>query len=222
MAKRNDDWGTASRSTICRRLNKLDHRAYYFYSFAACGTLGAIADRREFKEWIDASRRMLDINDDESRVDYIIDMQELSVRISSLLSLTKNANSTIEGYQYSWEALQNLVFPSFRTVNQHVIAYRVKVFGQSVPEIKRELQAIYSEIAPPPNRGSKFSAPWRTPTVMGIVQAIYATEEFWRMPILADALEEAGCDNDTILTHCRSETKHVRGCWVCDLVLGFR
>ncbi len=39
------------------------------------------------------------------------------------------------------------------------------------------------------------------------------------MPILADALEEAGCDNAEVLTHCREPGVHVRGCWVVDLVL---
>jgi hypothetical protein len=39
------------------------------------------------------------------------------------------------------------------------------------------------------------------------------------MPILADALEEAGCDNRDILAHCRQPTEHVRGCWVVDLLL---
>jgi hypothetical protein len=41
-----------------------------------------------------------------------------------------------------------------------------------------------------------------------------------RLAILADALEEAGCDDQEILTHCRSELDHVRGCWVIDLLLG--
>jgi hypothetical protein len=40
------------------------------------------------------------------------------------------------------------------------------------------------------------------------------------MPILADALEEAGCDHEGILLHCREPGTHVRGCWVVDLVLG--
>jgi hypothetical protein len=40
------------------------------------------------------------------------------------------------------------------------------------------------------------------------------------MPILADALEDAGCDNADILQHCRGAGEHVRGCWVVDLVLG--
>ncbi len=41
------------------------------------------------------------------------------------------------------------------------------------------------------------------------------------MPILADALQDAGCDNDTVLNHCRDDKQvHVRGCWVVDLLLG--
>jgi hypothetical protein len=40
-----------------------------------------------------------------------------------------------------------------------------------------------------------------------------------RLTVLADALEEAGCDNATILTHCRQPGEHVRGCWVVDLLL---
>jgi hypothetical protein len=41
------------------------------------------------------------------------------------------------------------------------------------------------------------------------------------MPILADALQDAGCDNEEVLDHCRAaDGVHVRGCWVVDLVLG--
>jgi hypothetical protein len=42
------------------------------------------------------------------------------------------------------------------------------------------------------------------------------------MPILADALEEAGCDHADILTHCREPGEHVLGCWVVDLLTGRR
>ena len=39
-------------------------------------------------------------------------------------------------------------------------------------------------------------------------------------PILADAIQDAGCDSDDVLNYCRQEGEHVRGCWVVDLVLG--
>jgi hypothetical protein len=41
-----------------------------------------------------------------------------------------------------------------------------------------------------------------------------------RLAVLADALEEAGCNDAEILTHLRSPGPHVRGCWALDLILG--
>jgi hypothetical protein len=53
-----------------------------------------------------------------------------------------------------------------------------------------------------------------------MAQAIYDERAFDRMPNLADALEETGCTNQDILSHCREPGEHARGCWVVDLVLG--
>jgi hypothetical protein len=53
-----------------------------------------------------------------------------------------------------------------------------------------------------------------------IARAIYDGRAFERMPILADALEDAGCGDADILRHCREPGEHVRGCWVVDLLLG--
>ncbi len=61
---------------------------------------------------------------------------------------------------------------------------------------------------------------WLTSTVVQLATGIYQERAFDRMPILADALQDAGCDNDDILNHCRSDGPHVRGCWVVDLLLG--
>jgi hypothetical protein len=56
--------------------------------------------------------------------------------------------------------------------------------------------------------------------VQSIARVIYEEGRFSDMPILADALEEAGCENAAILSHCREPGEHVRGCWVIDLLLG--
>jgi hypothetical protein len=65
-----------------------------------------------------------------------------------------------------------------------------------------------------------FSPEWRTDTALSLVRQIYDSRDFGAMPILADALQDAGCDNGNILNHCRGPGPHVRGCWVLDLVLG--
>ena len=61
---------------------------------------------------------------------------------------------------------------------------------------------------------------WRDGTALKMARAIYEGGDFGAVPILADALEEAGCDSAEILTHCRTHPVHVRGCWVLDALLG--
>jgi hypothetical protein len=61
---------------------------------------------------------------------------------------------------------------------------------------------------------------WNDGKVRITAQSIYDERAFDRLPILADALLDAGCDIADILNHCRSAGPHVRGCWVVDLLLG--
>jgi hypothetical protein len=61
---------------------------------------------------------------------------------------------------------------------------------------------------------------WFTSDVLALAEGIYQEKAFDRMPILADALQDAGCDSDELLNHCRGDGPHVRGCWALDLVLG--
>jgi hypothetical protein len=62
---------------------------------------------------------------------------------------------------------------------------------------------------------------WRTDTTVALARQMYDSRDFGAMPILADALQDAGCNNADILSHCRdASATHVRGCWVTDLVLG--
>jgi hypothetical protein len=71
-----------------------------------------------------------------------------------------------------------------------------------------------------PFRPITFDPAWRTTDVLALARGIYAERAFDRMPILADALQDAGCDNEDVLNHCRGDGPHVRGCWVVDLVMG--
>jgi hypothetical protein len=71
-----------------------------------------------------------------------------------------------------------------------------------------------------PFRPVTVDTEWLTSTVIALAQQMYDSRDFSAMPILADALQDAGCENADILTHCRGPGPHVRGCWVVDLVLG--
>jgi hypothetical protein len=61
---------------------------------------------------------------------------------------------------------------------------------------------------------------WSDGVVGKLAASIYEGRAFEQMPILADALEEAGCDDAEILGHCRGPGPHARGCWVIDSLSG--
>jgi hypothetical protein len=57
-------------------------------------------------------------------------------------------------------------------------------------------------------------------TARQMAQAITDEGRYADLPILADALEDAGCADEDVLGHCRGGVVHARGCWVIDLILG--
>jgi hypothetical protein len=70
-----------------------------------------------------------------------------------------------------------------------------------------------------PFRPVTFDPAWRTRTAVALAEAIYADRAWDRLPILGDALEDAGCANADVLAHCRGGGPHARGCWVIDGLL---
>jgi hypothetical protein len=88
------------------------------------------------------------------------------------------------------------------------------------PQLQAAMVAIFRDIFGNPFRTAEFDPDWRTSTAVALARGMYDTRDFGAMPILADALQDAGCDNDDVLDHCRGPGPHLRGCWVVDLVLG--
>ena len=90
-------------------------------------------------------------------------------------------------------------------------------------ESLREQAALIREVV-----GNPFREPWLDPRWLSweggqavrLAEGVYEESAFDRLPFLGDALEEAGCDSDEVLAHCRHGGPHARGCWVVDLVLG--
>ncbi|MDY3561501.1 hypothetical protein R5W23_002779 [Gemmata sp. JC673] len=89
--------------------------------------------------------------------------------------------------------------------------------------VPRELHstALLREVYYNPYRFVPFPAAWRTSDVLGVARAVYDSNDFGQMPVLGDALEDAGCDSAEILNHCRHAPaeSHARGCWVLDRIL---
>jgi hypothetical protein len=86
--------------------------------------------------------------------------------------------------------------------------------------VERWLCRLVRDIFGNPFRRIAFDPGWRTDNVRALAIGMDEVGTCGLMPVLADALQDAGCDNVDILSHCRSDGPHVRGCWVVDLVLG--
>ena len=84
----------------------------------------------------------------------------------------------------------------------------------------RAMRPVFFEHFGDPRSPVERDPSWLTSTVLKLAEGMYESRDFSPMPILADALQDAGCDHTDVLDHCRSDGPHVRGCWVVDLVLG--
>lgn len=90
-------------------------------------------------------------------------------------------------------------------------------------ELSQQIADRIREIASDPANPIELAPGWLTwneGTVVKIAREIHAARDYTLMPILGDALEEAGCQNPTILTHCREHRLQVHGCWLVGAILG--
>jgi hypothetical protein len=99
-------------------------------------------------------------------------------------------------------------------------AFGVLCFPQALEENKvcGLLRCVFSNLVIPVTMKSSWRD-WNGALVRKLAQSIYDERNFAALPILADALEEAGCANADILAHCGEGGVHSRGCWVLDLIL---
>ena len=108
-----------------------------------------------------------------------------------------------------------IMYAAKKSSRTHDLPQKVKA-----PEFAQQA-GLLRDIFGNPFRPVALDPIWLTSDVVALARGIYDDRAFDRMPILADALQDAGCNHDDVLTHCRdANAVHVRGCWVVDLLLG--
>jgi hypothetical protein len=128
------------------------------------------------------------------------------------------------GYDGNW-AIANLVLAPDGVISTRIGLF-MRVGGDpAVAEAATKRQSVVARpyilcVLNNPFRPVTLDPQWLTSTVVALARGIYDDRAFDRLPILADALQDAGCDNADVLNHCRDADPHARGCWVVDLVLG--
>lgn len=84
----------------------------------------------------------------------------------------------------------------------------------------RQCHLLRDLLGPLPFRPVRLSTAWLTAAVLHLAARIYEQRSFEMMAVLADALEESGCDNREVISHLREQGRvHFRGCWCVDLLL---
>jgi hypothetical protein len=117
------------------------------------------------------------------------------------------------------EAACNAANPALKQRTARLTAWR-----ENAVRILRLAGVLRDLFGPLPFRPAPVIEPdwlsWREGTVIKVARAIYEERAFDQLPVLADALEEAGCAHRELLGHLRGPCEHVRGCWTLDLILG--
>jgi hypothetical protein len=140
---------------------------------------------------------------------------------------------TRQELEFSWDAAQfgladMFTFPDEADAANVLAAQAAQwptVTWFNIPALSRGEQAhILRDIVGPrlfrPAHVDPRWLSWHDGTVRGLSEEIAERQRFELLPILADALEDAGCTERAILGHCRGPGPHVRGCWVVDALLG--
>ena len=129
-------------------------------------------------------------------------------------------------YEPVWDCVEAVADDPFRSFGGIQVCTTCIVSPALGPEWRAALWRdaptwvnLLRELFGNPFRPVTIDSAWLTPTVTALAETIYEEQAFDRLPILADALEEAGCINQEILSHLRKSGEHVRGCWVLDLIL---
>jgi hypothetical protein len=145
------------------------------------------------------------------------------------------SGSKAAGYLVPGPGSPGILFPEYDplyaahmagTSVSRAAAYAGKA-GRDFRAAKQRECDLLRDIIGNPFRPVAVSPGWVTPQVAALAQAAYQERELpsgtlgpTRLLVLADALEDAGCDQPDLLGHLRGPGPHVRGCWAVDLLLG--
>ncbi len=128
------------------------------------------------------------------------------------LAARKTIRNAIKAKVKAARALSNLADDAMEGVDVTIANVRTRVGKKTQCQLFR---CVFGN----PYRSVQFAPEWFTSTVVAIARGISAEHAFDRLTILADALEDAGCEDEAVLTHCRDKSPHSRGCWVLDGLL---
>jgi hypothetical protein len=214
-----DEWTGATRPEhlldYLEGMKQLDKRKARLFGVACCRRIWHImVDER--------SRRAVELG--ELRADGLVPWREVeSYAPIAYQACRKGSSHTAPAEYAAFSTTAKKIRPGYISwLTRHAVVRDLNEPGYTAGHDREaipELSLLY-DIFGNPFRPVMFDPSWRTSTAVELARQMDESRGFDRMPILADALEDAGCDDPQVLAHCRGDGPHVRGCWVVDLVLG--
>lgn len=220
------DWNTADdhAAMLAFLRGKTSDRKLRLFAVRCCQSACSLLQSRIYRDAIEVSEQFADglASDDRLR--------------KARSQVRESAERTFRRVRASpWSRAVQIHFARMMVVS--VCARNIAEVLQAVDEVcvtanssesyetKRKLErqqqaALLRDVVQYPQSSVILDSTWLTSDVLALAEGIYQEKAFDRMPILADALQDAGCDNEDVLNHCRQPGEHVRGCWVVDLLTG--
>ena len=175
---------------------------------------GCACCRRVWHQLVDdRSKRAVEVA--ELLVDGLVTMKELDQAKKDAMAAYDVDHPA--GAIYAARAATNTVapFPDSAYMSRYAL-----IAAEDKEAERKHHSFLIRDIFGNPFRPVTLHPRWQSSTVLDLARTIYEERVFERLPILADALMDAGCDSEEIINHCRSDGPHVRGCWVVDLLTG--
>jgi hypothetical protein len=194
--------------------DKASDRKLRLFAYACCRHLNHLPADDRTKRAVEAAEQLADgLITEGQRDTFLRAAMEAAVRRRGLKLDRRQASDQAA----AWALHDKAVMAAFAVFQQ---AQRAAMRGSE----ERLAQCnLIRDLFGKPFRTVRVDSAWLTwndATIHKLAAGIYDERAFDRLPILADALEDADCTNAEILTHCRQPGEHVRGCWVVDLLLG--
>jgi hypothetical protein len=205
------EWLSADDRTVNRLVKGMDARRQKLFAAACCRQLGELVADPVPAAALDAVEQYADSGKSKAA----LARHRLALRHHRYANLARTPGLSDALSAVEAAATENDLWTIVTLVKE-----AVRTAG-STPDAQviRTLYVLYRDLTGRPTTAGHFAAGWRTADAVIIARRAYETRDFSGLPILADALEDAGCDDADVLAHCRSEGSHARGCWAVDLVL---
>jgi hypothetical protein len=212
-----------------RDSGRLSDRKLRLFTAAVCRWAWPLLTHKRYRRVVEVAERFADgladerqlrtaLGDEADEYDWLGGVNDIAF-VVSLPPAALDVRAAIRALSCSAHALGRAAYPDADFDHDEYLG-AAAVRDEEAAAQAALLRCLYGR---PPFHPPTVPAPvlrWHGGTVVRLAQAIYDKRRFGDLPVLADALEEAGCTDDEILNHCRGPGPHARGCGVLDLVLG--